>query len=259
MSIVASMKVHNAERWQGVHLNPARLPAFDATAKRLIASKARYVAVEARLRTLGFYVPWWFTAVVSEREYGGPPHWDKQLGQGDPLGAVSRHDPVGRGPFFGADAWERGCLDALIDCGPYAAKWTDWSPGGTLTLWEEYNGIGYAMRGVSSAYVWSGTDQYTSGKYIADHVYRVNAVDVQEGCAPILMRMMMFDPTIKFGVSSPAPVPVLPLPPTPPLVSEPRVLTSDADPGGNGEQPGAVLPPKPLWERALEEFVRHGS
>jgi lysozyme family protein len=60
------------------------------------------------------------------------------------------------------------------------------------------NGLGYAVRGVPSAYVWSGTDQYISGKYVADHVYRASAVDVQEGCAPILARMMALDPTIRF-------------------------------------------------------------
>jgi lysozyme family protein len=61
------------------------------------------------------------------------------------------------------------------------------------------NGLGYAARGVPSAYVWSGTDQYISGKYVADHVYRASAIDVQEGCAPILARMMALDPSISFA------------------------------------------------------------
>jgi len=151
-------------------------------------------------------VPWWFTAIVSEREYGGPPHWDRQLGQGDPLHSVSHNDPAGRGPFLdhpgdtmpGNDAWTRCCLDALIDCAPHAARWTDWSPGGTLTIWEEYNGLGYAAHGVPSAYVWSGSDQYVSGKFVADHVYRPGVKDVQEGCAPLLARMMALDPSIHF-------------------------------------------------------------
>lgn len=187
-----------------------RIAQFDATAARLCATnaKARYIGVSERISAISGLqlVPWWFVAIVSEREYGGPPHWDKQLGQGDPLDQVSRHDPAGRGPFLahdtdttpGNDAWTRGCLDALIDCGPYAAKWTDWSVGGALTLFEEYNGLGYAARGVPSAYVWSGTDQYISGKYIADHVYRASAIDVQEGCAGILSRMMAIDSSIQF-------------------------------------------------------------
>jgi lysozyme family protein len=207
MTDIISLKANNTRRWEMMHMRANRISQFDATAKRLCdpVAKARYQGVTDRLISVGHQpVPWWFIAVVSEREYSGPPHWDKQLGQGDPLAHVSVHDPRGRGPFLdhpgdttpGNDAWTRGCLDALIECAPYAAKWEDWSIGGVLTLWEEYNGLGYAARGVPSAYVWSGTDQYTSGKYVADHVYRASAIDVQEGCAGILVRMMAIDSTI---------------------------------------------------------------
>ena len=204
---IQGLTAENANRWQAMHLLASRIPQFDATAARLCAAdaKARYQGVETRLTEAGFQGPkWWFIAIVSEREYGGPPHWDRQLGQGDLLNQISRHDPAGRGPFLdhsgdvtpGNDAWTRCCLDALIDCAPYAAKWKDWSVGGTLTIFEEYNGLGYAARGVPSAYVWSGTDQYVSGKYVADHVYDPKKVDVQEGCAPILAVMMVLDPSI---------------------------------------------------------------
>lgn len=207
MANIEALKINNARRWHAMHIRAVRLREFDATARRLCEAnaKSRYVGVQEKLRSLGKYpIPWWFVAIVSEREYGGPPHWNKQLGQGDPLDHVSTHDPEGRGPFLahpsdstpGNDAWTRGCLDALIDCGPYASRWTDWSIGGVLTLLEEYNGLGYANMGVPSAYVWSGSDQYVSGKYVADHVYRASAVDVQEGCAPLLARMMALDTSI---------------------------------------------------------------
>jgi lysozyme family protein len=201
----------NAARWHDMHMRASRIAAFDETAKRLSApeAKARYQGVIDRLQEHDFPLKyWWFVAIVSEREYGGPPHWNRQLGQGDPLAAVSHNDPAGRGPFLdhpgdtiGHDAWTRCALDALIDCGPHAAKWTDWTAGGVMTILEEYNGLGYAARGVPSAYVWSGTDQYVSGKYVADHVYRASAVDVQEGCAPILARMMAIDPSIQFAAA----------------------------------------------------------
>lgn len=208
MTNIVALKAANAHRWANMHMRANRVAAFHATAVRLSApdTKARYQGVTDHLVAMKYQpVPWWFIAVVSEREYGGPPRWDRQLGQGDRLDAVSVHDPKGRGPFLshpgdvtpGNDAWTRCCLDALINCGPYAAKWDDWSAGGALTLWEEYNGLGYAARGVPSAYVWSGTDQYVSGKYIADHVYNASAMDVQEGCAPILSMMMALDPSIK--------------------------------------------------------------
>lgn len=205
MTDIAVLIAKNEARWHAMHMRADRIAAFDATAKRLCAPDAR-----SRYSAISFAtgVPWWVVAVIHEREAGGPPHWDKQLGQGDPLDRVSRHDPQGRGPFHNhpgdpplQDAFYRGALDALIDCGPFAARWKDWSPGGTLSLLEEYNGLGYAARGVPSAYVWSGTDQYVSGKYIADHVYRASAVDVQEGCAPVLARMMALDPSIQFAAA----------------------------------------------------------
>jgi lysozyme family protein len=209
MANVQLLKQKNAQRWEHMHVKANRIIEFDHTAKRLSdpVAKARYQGVTDRLREGSYQpVPWWFIAIVSEREYGGPPHWDKQLGQGDSLSHTSVHDPKGRGPFLehaeditpGHDAWTRGCLDALIECGPWAAKWTDWSIGGVLTLFEEYNGLGYANLGVPSAYVWSGSDQYVSGKYVADHVYRASAVDVQEGCAPLLSRMMAINNDILF-------------------------------------------------------------
>lgn len=207
---IASLEAVNAHRWSIMHLQAARLPVFHEIATRLYGSKTRYQGVtDALVRGGHQAVPWWFIAIVSEREYGGPPHWDKQLGQGDPLTHVSIHDPKGRGPFLdhpgdttpGNDAWTRGCLDALINCAPYAAKWPLWTCGGVLTALEEYNGLGYAMRGVPSAYVWSGTDQYRSGKYVADHIYNPSVVDVQEGCAAILSVMMAIDSTIKFAAA----------------------------------------------------------
>jgi lysozyme family protein len=192
---ITALKRANAARWGVMRLRPERKAEITKVADRLVAAKKRYVAIESLLKAKGFFVPWWVIAVIHEREAG--KRWDCQLAQGD-LWKLSTHDPGGRGPFFGATAFERGCLDALIDCAPHAAKWKDWSTGGTLTLLEEYNGLGYAARGVPSAYVWSGSNQYTSGKYVADHVYRASAVDVQEGCAPIIKIMMGLDSSIAF-------------------------------------------------------------
>ena len=81
----------------------------------------------------------------------------QSLAQGDPWNRVSVHVPAGRGPF---KSWEDAAVDALVNCSPYAARNKDWSIGGTLTMLEQYNGLGYAARGRPSPYVWSGTDQY---------------------------------------------------------------------------------------------------
>jgi lysozyme family protein len=178
-----------------------------------------------------------------------------QLAQGDPLGAVSKNVPSGRGPFFnhptdppGQDAFYRGALDALIDCDPHAANWTDWSPGGTCTLMEEYNGLGYAYRGLPSAYVWSGTDQYVKGKFVRDGQFDPDTVDVQEGCAAILRCIMDINPAITFGK------PVLPPPeqqPTPGLTpSGPISKPAPSTPPASGLD--VKTPQEELWKMLLD-------
>lgn len=181
----------NQTRWQNCHVPADKGPTFAAVANRLTApaAKLRYQAVE---KTTG--VPWWFIAVVHERE--ASQNWNTQLGQGDSLNKKSTHVPKGRGPF---STWEEGAVDALVNCAPYASKNTDWTPGGALTMLEKYNGLGYANKGLPSPYVWAGTDQYVKGKYVADGVFDPNAVDQQLGCAGLLKFMNVFG---KQGISS---------------------------------------------------------
>lgn len=190
----------NQHRWENMHIKASRLSEFHKTAVKLMnpQSKMRYQAISEATG-----VPWFAIAVIHEREADG--NFNMQLAQGDPLNKVSVHEPSGRGPFFThlddvppKDAFYRGALDALIDCAPHAAKWKNWSAGGTFTLLEEYNGLGYAAHGVPSAYVWSGTDQYKSGKFIKDRVYDPTEVDIQLGCAPIIGTMMALDSSIQF-------------------------------------------------------------
>ncbi|MGY4311273.1 hypothetical protein [Bradyrhizobium sp. JR3.5] len=62
-------------------------------------------------------------------------------------------------------------VDALVNCAPRAALNKDWSIGGTLTMLKQYNGLGYANKGRPLSHIWSGTDQYVSGKYVRGGVY----------------------------------------------------------------------------------------
>jgi lysozyme family protein len=160
-----------------------------AAAKSLVAAKQRYQAVEKRTG-----VPWFVIAVIHERE--ASQNWHTQLGQGDPLDRVSIHVPKGRGPF---KTWEDGAYDALVNTSPRAAKWKNWTAGGTLALLEQYNGLGYAKRELPSPYCWAATDQYRRGKYVRDGVFDPAAVDGQMGCAALLKNMMELDPSIKFS------------------------------------------------------------
>lgn len=198
----------NGKRWAAARL----IRPFDSAARRLVAAKSHYQTVERVTR-----VPWFVIAVIHERE--ASQSWSGSLAQGDPWDKVSVHVPVGRGPF---KSWEEAAVDALVKCPPYAARWKDWSAGGAMTLLEQYNGLGYAAKGRPSPYVWAGTDQYTSGKYVRDGVYDPSVVDKQLGCAGLLKAMMAIDPTITFTGSVLSPVrPGAPPKPAAPSITNP--------------------------------------
>lgn len=171
-------------RWEECKVDAAKGPAFKKVADRLIApdAKKRYQAIEARTG-----VPWWFIAVVHERE--SSQNWDRSLAQGDPWNKKSVHVPANRGPF---KSFEDAAYDALVNCPPYAARNKDWSPGGALAMLEKYNGLGYFRKGIPSPYIWAGTNQYTRGKYVADGKFDPNAVDTQLGVAGLLKFMGAF-------------------------------------------------------------------
>lgn len=174
------------QRWQNAKLT--RKTLSDSVAKSLVGAKKRYQAVEAKTG-----VPWFVIAVIHQRE--SSQNWDRSLAQGDPWNRVSVHVPAGRGPF---KSWEEAAIDALLNCHPFLGKRKDWSLAGVLIALELYNGLGYANKGVPSPYLWAGTDQYKSGKYVRDGVYDPSHVDQQLGCVAMLKSMMALDPTITF-------------------------------------------------------------
>jgi hypothetical protein len=93
MTDIVALEAVNAHRWSVMHVKADRLPSLHKIALRLSApdTKARFQGVTDRSGELVVLkpgvihpVPWWFIAIVSEREYGPDQHgnmrWDKQLG-----------------------------------------------------------------------------------------------------------------------------------------------------------------------------------
>lgn len=185
---LAALRVANAIRWANAKVLPELASTVNSVAGRLCAAKARYQTVEAKT-----IVPWTIVAVIHERE--SSQSWAASLAQGDPWNRPSIHVPKGRGPFH---SWEEAAEDALVICPPHAANWKDWTIGGALTLLEQYNGIGYFAHGLPSPYIWASTDQYHSGKYIADGHFDPSAIDHQLGCASLLKAMMAIDSSVRF-------------------------------------------------------------
>ena len=179
-----NLKEKNKQRWDDMRIPAEKGSLFKAVADRLMFHKPRYEAVSKALKEKGYDIPWEFIAVAHNRESNGD--FTTYLGNGQKLTKKTTIVPKGRGPF---STWEEGAIDALLYAPPYAAKNKDWSIGGILTKLEEYNGLGYATKGIPSPYLWAGTNQYVKGKYVADGKYDPNHVDTQLGCAGLLRFM----------------------------------------------------------------------
>ncbi len=188
--MIDHLKIINGGRWHDMKIDPDAGHILNRVATRLceLEAKAHYEAVSAATT-----VPWFIIAVIHERE--ASQSWLANLAQGDPWNTVSKHIPRGQGPFT---SWEQAAINALSRTPPFAARWTDWSPGGALTLLEMYNGLGYANRELPSPYVWASTNQYHRGKYVADGHFDPNAVDHQLGCAALIAAMALIDHSVKF-------------------------------------------------------------
>jgi lysozyme family protein len=173
-------------------IRPDRKASVDAIVTKLEANKPRYAKVQ---QAVG--VPWYVVAVIHNME--ASQRFNAHLHNGDPLTARTRHVPSGRpkagNPPF---TWEASAADALE--GRDLKRWKDWSVGGTLFKIEGYNGWGYRMYHphVLSPYLWSFSNQYTSGKYVADGRWSDSAVSGQAGAA-VLLRRMAERGTIAFG------------------------------------------------------------
>ena len=156
-------------------------------AKKILANKARYQNVEAKTG-----VPWWWIGPTHFRE--ADCDFSTQLAQGDPLNKVSTHVPKGQGPYYGQDAWDRAAIIALEDHGLDDVE--DWRLEKAAFWWESYNGWGYRLHGSPSAYVYAGTNIYTSGFYVADGQWSSGARDSRVGCMPVLKCLLELDNTI---------------------------------------------------------------
>ena len=155
---------------------------IEKTAKRIIAFKAKYEAIEAATN-----VPWYVVGIMDMREAGGG--CCKHLHNGDPLTAptvqVPANRPSGKGPF----TWQDSAIDALkikkFD------KITAWTVEQMAFCFEKYNGFGYRAKdkNIPSPYLWGGTNHQAPGKYIADHVFSKTVMDPQIGCMPLLKQI----------------------------------------------------------------------
>jgi len=146
--------------------------------KKLVQYRPRYEAVAAKTG-----VPWWFIGVVHALEASFS--FSAHLHNGDPLTGRTVQVPENRPVVWNPpNDWESSALDALTY--EKFVGLADWSVPRALHRWEGYNGYGYYSRQINSPYLWSFSNHYTKGKFIADRKYDANAVSKQCGAAVML-------------------------------------------------------------------------
>ena len=143
---------------------------------RIVDATLRYRPIYEQVRAIG--VPWWFVGAVHLLESGAD--FTTHLHNGDPLTARTVHVPAGR-PVDGDPpfTWQESAIDAMRYKSLDREK--DWSIPAALDHLEHYNGLGYRRRGLVSPYLWSFSNHYDKGKFIADGTYSPTAVSQQCG------------------------------------------------------------------------------
>jgi len=167
-------------KWDGARLDVRKTAEADRFVSLIMRNRAKYAAVEDATG-----VPWFWIAAVHMREsscdFRGVLHNGEHI---IGTGRLTRLVPKGRGPF---STWEQAAIDAIRLHG--LQNIGDWPIARLLYEAERFNGFGYASKGRPSPYVWSGTQWYSAGKYVADGVYSPSAVDSQLGVVIVLKRL----------------------------------------------------------------------
>ena|SRR3984957_1064585 len=132
---------------------------------------------------------WWMASF--ERESSSD--YSTNPAQGDPWDRKSTHVPRGMGPY---ENWYSAAIAAYDMSGLNkvgAENWT-WEQG--CYRGEAFNGFGPRQHGRATGYLWSWSNQYNGGKYIADGIWSSSAVDQQCGMIPLMVEMLRQDPSL---------------------------------------------------------------
>lgn len=182
-------------RWNGLVTRESWQNAVTAAVNRI----ARHLAVYKNLEE-DTAVPWWIIGLIHELESGC--NIETHLHNGDLLTRKTVNEPRNR-PAKGAPpfTFEQSAIDALAYDG--LLKWKDWTIAGVSYKLEGFNGYGYRAttdkrgrkltdgRPIPSPYLYSGSNWYSRGKYVADGVYDRTRVSKQVGVIVILKALAL--------------------------------------------------------------------
>jgi lysozyme family protein len=175
MTFTDELKAEYVRQWNGMFVHD--LVSARVAATKVSAGKVRYKTVSLRSG-----VPWVVIGIIHLLE--GDCDFGTHLHNGDPLGEKTVNDPAGRPPGRMPCTWENSAFDALqFD---HLDKVDLWTVARVAYEFECFNGWGYRKHEIPSPYLWAGSDVYTSGKFVADHVFDADAVSDQLGAMVVL-------------------------------------------------------------------------
>ena len=175
----ATLRSEYARLFHSAVIRPEYADTADWHREMMLKSKPRYRSVSDDTG-----VPWYFIAVCHALEASF--NFRAHLHNGDfPLSSRTRQVPAGRpAKWLPPSDWESSARDALRLLG-FTGQ-SDWSLERTLYRIEAYNGFGYRPQGIASPYLWSFSNHYTRGKYVADGKWSATAKSQQCGAAIML-------------------------------------------------------------------------
>ena len=224
-----------------MQIRPERQSQAKKNGDKIAAARGRYANVSATTN-----VPWFVIGLIHSLE--ASLRFDRHLHNGDPLTARTTHVPAGRPrPDVGDPpfSWEKSAADALGF--RRVNTLTDWSLPGIAFMLERYNGWGYRDHHpeVKSPYLWSFSNVYRRGKYVADGNFSSEAVSQQCGGMTLLRYLMDSNPTIAAAVAFNA---------IPPTEEEETTRSFPIIDGPEGSEPpaaGPAAPPPPFPGRYI--------
>jgi lysozyme family protein len=203
--------------WRTIAVRPEKLGPAERIARKILANRERYRAVEEKTN-----VPWFMIGAIHALECG--LSFAGHLHNGDPLRARTRQVPKGR-PARGEPpyTWEASALDALTMPPHSLHRVAAWTIERIAYELERYNGFGYRRfhPGVKSPYLWSYSNHYMAGKYVADGQWSSAAVSSQCGAMVLIKTIAELDVSVAERIDGkvvPAPNPAPIPPPRPPNI-----------------------------------------
>lgn len=133
-------------------------------------------------------VPWHAVAIIHGMECSFD--MTSHLHNGDTLKAKTKNVPAGRpNPWLPPSDWVSSAVDALRY--DKLHEQADWSLSRMLYRWEGYNGWrSRLLYKINTPYLWSFSNHYTKGKFVADNKWDPNAVSKQCGAAVMLKALV---------------------------------------------------------------------